>query len=879
MREEAHGMRVLAGSGIESETHLAFAALQQIVRPILDLVDRLPLPQASALRGALGVADGETDEPFLVSLAALSLLAEAAEEQPLLCLVDDAHWLDDASAGALVFVARRLEAEGIVLLFAAREGESRRFEAPGLPELRLGGLDATAAEALIDHEVHDKLSPEVRTRLVAEANGNPLALLELSSALSEAQLSGAEPVLAPIPVSARVERVFLARIRDLPEETQTVLLVAAAEDTGELAVVLPAAAGLAAPPEALDPAERGGLVSVHGPRLEFRHPLVRSAVYQGATLSKRRAVHEALASVLTAEGDADRRAWHRASATVEPDPAVVEDLVQAAKRAQRRSGFAAASVAYERAAALTADDRQQVQQLTSAAETAWLAGGLDRAATLLERARPRVSDAVERADVDRWRGLIEMNRGMPVSGYDILLRAATDVAGADAERALDLLNMAGVAAAYAGDLSGQVAVAEAARELAFEETEFARMLSALLIGIGAHAERNFASAVPRLRLALELADEIAAADGSQPLALMFAGRAALYLGDDDAVYRAHRRAETRARETGGFGSLAQLLAIVTTSELWLGRWDAAEADASEGVRLGEEIGQEHLVAQARVLLALLAALRGDEDQCRVLAERSREFATARGLGVVQEIARWTLTLLELGLGRAEEALTSAREISNTLAVYWAALDRIEAAVRAGEDALARSWLDEFEPWAEDAAPWARAVALHCRALLAESDSEAEELFAATLDAHTRAGRPFEHARSELAYGEFLRRTRRRVEARRHLNAALDGFTALGASTWAERARVELRASGKTARKRDPSTRGDLTPQELQIARFVAQGLSNREVAAQLFLSPRTIDFHLRNVFRKLGITSRTALVRLDLAEGEAENPVFPPVRT
>jgi DNA-binding CsgD family transcriptional regulator len=885
-REQAGGMRVLSGSGVESEAHLPFAALHQIVRPVLSLVENLPQPQAAALRGALGLAEAGGDDRFLISLAALSLLAEAAERQPLLCLVDDAHWLDDASADALVFVARRLEAEGIVMLFAARESESRRFEAPGLPELRVAGLDTVAAGALVDREAAVALSPEVRERLVTETGGNPLALLELSSALSEAQLSGAAPVLAPIPVSARVERAFLARVRRLPEETQTLLLVAAADDTGELATVLRAAAHLGAGAEALDAAEQAGLAQVRGAQLELRHPLVRSAVYQGAPLSRRQAVHRALASVLEGEGEADRRAWHRAAGCVEPDSAVVGELEQAAERARARSGFAAASLALERAAALTADEHEQVRQLTAAAENAWLAGRLDRARVLLERARPISAAPIERAEIDRWRGLIELNRGMPADGYEILMRAATEVAPIDGERALDLLNLASAGAAYVGDDEAQAAVAELARNLAVTESPFSRMLAALLVGIGSHAKGDFETAVPKLRLALELADDLVGTGVAQraPLALLFTGRAALYLGDDRAAYRAHHEAAARAREAGALGALTQILPILTITEVWAGHWDSGSANAREGLRLGRELGQDHLVAQALVLLALIAALRGDEEECRALAAESRELASARGLGVIAEIAQWALALLELGLGRAEEAVRRAREISHTLAIYWSMLDRIEAAVRTGELDSTRPWLALFERWVESSAtPWARAVLLHCRALLCEDEREAERLFVAALDAHSVATRAFEQARTELAFGEFLRRTRRRVDARAHLRAALDGFEALGATLWAERARVELRASGQTARKREPSTRGDLTAQELQIARFVAQGLSNREVAAQLFLSPRTIAFHLRNVFRKLGISSRTQLARLDLGSAgervaDATSPAIPPVR-
>jgi DNA-binding CsgD family transcriptional regulator len=883
-REQAAGMRVLSGSGIESEAHLPFAALHQIFRPVLDLVENLPGPQATAIRGALGMSAGGGDDRFLISLAALSLLAEAAEHQPLLCLVDDAHWLDDASADALAFAARRLEAEGVVMLFAARESEIRRFEAPGLPELRVDGLDPTAAGTLIDQREGFALSPEVRDRLVAESEGNPLALLELSSALSEAQLSGAEPLLAPIPVSIRVEHAFLARVHQLPEETQTLLLVAAADDTGELATVLQAAARLGAGADALDAAEHAGLAQVRETQLELRHPLVRSAVYQGATLSKRQAVHRALASVLEGEADADRRAWHRAAASLEPDPSVVEDLEQAAQRARGRSGFAAASLAFERAAALTPDEHQRVRQLTAAAENAWLAGRFERAVALLERARPLAGTTIERAEIARYRGLVELTRGQPADAYGVLMEAATNVAPIDGERALALLNLASVTAAVAGDSDANIAIGKVVRELAVDETPFAGMLTQLLLGLGAHSELDFDRAAASLRSAFAFEEQLREAALAEHVAVLFAARAALYLGDDQAAYRRYREAADKARASGLVGGLTQNLGILITAEVWAGRWDSAWAMAQEGLRLGRETGQDHLAAQMVVLLALVAALRGEEDECRALAGQANEVASTRGLRLVADVASWALLLLELGLGRPEEPLTRTRDISGTLVVFWSALDRIEAAVRVDDHTTAGAWLASFEPWADaTAAPWARAVALHCRALLCEDESETERLFVAALDMHEQATRPFERARTELAFGEFLRRTRQRVAAREHLRAALDRFERLGATPWAERARAELRASGERARRRVPTTRGDLTAQELQIAHFVSDGLSNKEVAAQLFLSPRTIDFHLRNVFRKLGISSRTQLARLELDRagengGDVASQAIRPVR-
>ena len=439
----------------------------------------------------------------MISLAVLSLLAEAAEDGPLLCLIDDAHWLDLASSDALVFVGRRLEAEGIAMLFAVREHEGYGFEAGGLPELALGGLDPQAAAAVIGRRANVALSPEARQRLVAATGGNPLALLELPEVLSEAQLAGAEPMLAPLPVGERIERAFLARVHRLPEDTQTLLLVAAAEDSGDLATVLSAAAQLGAAPQALDAAEREGLARVRGDQLEFHHPLVRSAVYHSAPLSRRHIAHRALASVLNGESEVDRRAWHHAAATVGPDPAVVSELDQAAQRARKRSGFAAASLAFERAAALTSNEDQRVRRMIAAAENAWLGGRVERAAMLLTQAQPLASEPTHRADIDRYLGLIEMMDGIPGDACHLLFRAASAVAPLDGQRALQLLNLASVAATWADDGEAAVAIARLAQGLAVD-TPIDHMLVALLTGIGAHFEGDFAAAASPIATGREL---------------------------------------------------------------------------------------------------------------------------------------------------------------------------------------------------------------------------------------------------------------------------------------------------------------------------------------------------------------------------------------
>jgi DNA-binding CsgD family transcriptional regulator len=864
---QADDMRVLRSRGIESEAQLPYAGLHQILRPVLADADRLPAPQARALRGALGLQDGAGDEWFLVSLAVLSLLAEAAERGPLLCLVDDAHWLDDASAESLMFAGRRLEAEGVVLIFAARDGDMRSFEAPEFDVLRLSGLDADASAALLDDRLSTALSGKARQRLIDGTGGNPLALLELSSTLGEGQLAGVEPQFEPLPISARLERAFLQQARRLSDAAQTLLLVAATDDAGETATLVAAAARLGAGVEALDEAEEASLLHVRGARIEFRHPLIRSAVYHGAPLSRRHAAHLALASVLGGGADADRRAWHRAAACVEPDAEVVEELEQTARRARQRSGFVPASLAFERAAALATGDRQRARLLISAGENAWFAGRPERSMMLLERALPLAGEAVERAEVDFWRALVEVNVGVPAEACELLVHSAPLMAAVDRELGLYMLCVASVAAGYSDDPAAVAAIAELAARVPAADTPVGRFLEHFLRGAGSFFAEDFEAAAPSLRAALELADQAHASASPRLLGLLLiAGGAGLFLGDDGAALHLNRRLVGFARDTGALTLLTQALPRLALTQIADGHWPSASAGLTEGVQLAKQIGQHQVLAHMESELALLAALRGDEEECRSLAALSSEHAAARRLIHVAHTARWALVVLELGRGRPEEALVHAREISTLPIALWSSLDRIEAAVRAGATDTAREWLTTLAAWAESSrVPWALAAVQHGRALLCADDDEAEQAFAAAVKMHAGTSRPFDRARTELAFGEYLRRARRRVEGREHLRLALDGFESLGATAWTESARAGLRASGQTARRRDSSTLDELTAQELQIANYVGAGLSNRDVAAQLFLSPRTIDFHLRNVFRKLGISSRSELARLELA--------------
>jgi DNA-binding CsgD family transcriptional regulator len=599
-------------------------------------------------------------------------------------------------------------------------------------------------------------------------------------------------------------------------------------------------------------------------QVELRHPLVRSAIYQGAPLSQRRAVHGALAAVLVGDTRADRRAWHRAAASIEPDPAAVDELEQAARRAQARCGYVAASLALERAAALTADEPRQARLLTKAAENAWLPGQVPRARALLRRARALSAEPAVRADADRLLGMIELTCGVPADSSQILAAAADDVAEGDPQRALYLLSLASWGAALARDAEAVVAIADRAQRLSVDDAPASRFLLTRLAGLRAHFKRDFDAAAARFRTTLGLVADVDADGLPERLGLL--SPVGLFLCDDSAVLAVHRRVAAKAREDGMVTLLTQALPWVALGDIWSGHWPSASATLVEGRELARGTSQHQIEAHLIAIEALLAAVRGDESQCRARAGEALELAAARRLVHVSLCATWALAVLELGLGRPEAALTHARALPKTAGIDWDALDRIDAAVRAGERETAHAWLDAFEPWAlSSRAPWGQAVALHCRALLATDPAEAERLFLAALEMHDRAGRPFERARTELALGELLRRARRRAHARTYLRAALERFEALGSALWAERARTELRASGETARKRDPSTLDELTAQEVQIAQLVAEGRTNRDVAGHLFLSPRTIDYHLRNVFRKLDITSRTELARMDLA--------------
>ena len=855
---------VLRATGVESESELAFAGLHQLLRPVLGLLDRLPASQAGALAGAFGLDGAAVGDRFLVSLGTLGLLAEAAEERGLVCVVDDAQWLDEPSAEALVFASRRLEAEGVVVFMAVREPDVRTFEASGLPELRLAGLSGEAAAALLAEHAGPGLAATVHDTLVTFSGGNPLALIELPASLTAEQLAGREPLVEPLPVGANVERVFLGRIRALPPSAQELLLLVAADDSGDLAAILRAAGALGIDVGALDQVQAADLVRVDGAVVAFRHPLVRSAVYRSAGFSQREAVHLALANALPGEADADRRAWHLAAASPVPDVAVAEELEHSAVRARLRGGHAAAATALERAAQLSADDVSRGRRLVAAAEAHWLGGRAQRAGALVQQAEHLLTSPELRARAALLRGAYEFERGRPLDAQEVLVAGASEIASLDPRMALELLVRATEACLFAGRIAEFGRFGELARTIPVDGRDELLFLRALIEGTAYIQHGDNERAVAALQTARRHAEAF-----EHPRYLLSASGADNHVGDFVRSRARRRRAVAQLRGAGALGDLPIALDLLAASQVWFAEFGAATANAAEGLRLASATGQ-HLHASFQLAtIARVDALQGREADCRAHAAEAMELAVAGGLAMTGAVALMALGQLELGLGRGEEALAHLQAIAEpgsdlahpTVALY-SAPDLAEAAARARQPHLGRPALARFTAWA-DRVPvrWPAAAAARMRALLSERD-DADEHFEEALRLHADAELPFEQARTRLLYGEHLRRTRRRADARPHLRSALAVFERTGARPLAERAGGELRATGETARRREPSTIDQLTPQELQIARFVSEGSSNREVAAKLFLSPRTVEYHLHKVFTKLGIASRVELAKL-----------------
>jgi DNA-binding CsgD family transcriptional regulator/tetratricopeptide (TPR) repeat protein len=852
--------RVARTTGVEGEMELPFAALQHLCSPFLEFMERLPEPQRDALAVAFGLSAGPSPNPFLVGLAVLGLMSETAEEQPLLGVIDDAQWLDRASARALAFVARRLLAERIALVFAARTlGDTTA----GLPELDVKRLGHRDARALLESVLPAPLDDGVLERIVVETRGNPLALIELPRGLTPAQLAGGFGLPATVPLSASIEESYTRRLATLPHEARRLLLVAAADPVGDPALVWRAARRLGIPAAAAETVQAEDLLTLT-PRVVFRHPLVRSAVYGAAGLKERRAIHRALAEATEPETDPDRRAWHRAQAEPGPDEAVAAELERSADRAQARGGFAAAAAFLERAATMTPDAEHRTRRALAAARTKFQAGAVDDALRLLVTAETGGLSELQQAHVDLLRAetVFVVTRGPDAP--PLLVEAAGRLSGLDPVLARETYLEALSAAMFAGRLAragaGVLEVAQAARA-APAPPHAPRAPDVLLDGLAALFSEGYEAAVPVLRQALQAFDGARMSPAEQLRWKWLATVSSLHLWYDtrwELIAEGHVRL---ARKTGALGELPFALTQRVYVHLFAGELPAA-ASLVEEIQAATEASDTVVAPYAAVGLLVL---RGRQAEAGYLIERGRAELMQRGEGVGLTVLDWAEAILYNGLGRYEDARAAALraiEDPHTLAASnWGMVELIEAAARAGTPALADDALRRLvDTTAASGTDWALGIAARSRALLRDGP-DAEDLYVEATDRLARSRMAVDLARAHLLYGEWLRRKRRRVDARRQLRVAHDLFSGFGMEAFAERARVELQATGEHARKRTPETIDQLTPQELQISRLASEGNTNREIAAQLFISASTVEYHLRKAFRKLDVKSRTQLAR------------------
>jgi DNA-binding CsgD family transcriptional regulator len=854
--EHAHGCRVLRAVGVESEMELPFAALHQLCAPLLDGLERLPPPQRDALGTAFGLSSGAPPDRFLVGLALLSLLSEAAEQKPLVSLIDDSQWLDGSSAQVLAFVARRLEAESVLLLFAARE-PGGLDELAGLPEMRLEGLSDADARELFALRITGPLDEPVRERIIAEARGNPLALLELPQRLSPAELSGGFGVPGGLP--GRIEASYRRGIGQLPAQTQRLLLVAAAEPLGDPTLLWRAAAELGIPTDAAAAAEADDLLAI-GTRVTFRHPLLRSAIYHPASPEEKRSAHRALAGATDPEIDPDRRAWHRSQAASSPDEDVASELERSAGRAQARGGLAAAAAFLERSAELTPEEAPRAERALAAAQAKAQAGEPDAALGLLATAQEGPLDDLQRARADLLRAQIAfaVNRGSDAP--PLLLAAARRLELLDVRLARETYLEALQAAMFVGRLSSGVGlpeVAQAARG-APEPAEPPRAADLLLDGLALLNTEGHAAAALTLKRALSAfsSEDLPAEEGLRWLWL--ASRAAVDLWDDESWELLSTRHVQLARNAGALSVLPIALISRMGVQLWTGEL-AAAAWLNHEVEAVTDATGSHLAPYGALGLA---AFLGREVESSELIETSLKEVVGRGEGQGLGLIDWTSAVLYNGVGRYEDALDAAQQAGEhpeELPFAWGLVELIEAATRSGKAARAADALQRLSKTTRPSGTdWALGIEARSRALLSDGEA-AEQLYREAIDRLGRTRVRWALARAHLVYGEWLRRENRRVDARDELRTAHELLSSMGAEAFAERAARELRATGENVRKRAAETRGRLTAQETQIARLAADGYTNPEIGAQLFISPRTVEYHLHKVFTVFSIASRTEL--------------------
>jgi DNA-binding CsgD family transcriptional regulator len=859
LAEQATECRVLNATGVQSEMELAFAAVHQLCLPILDDVGSLPAPLCDALRTAFGLSSGATPDKFLVGLAVLNLLSEVAVQRPVVCVVDDEQWIDRASAQILGFVARRLVAESVGLVFAARIPSG---DLAGLPELAVTGLQPADAQALLETELSGPLDSRVRDLIVAETRGNPLALLELSRGARPDQLAGGFGLLGSVQPSERVEDSFRRRIDTLPEQTRRLLVVAAADPIGDPALVLRAAARLGIDGKAAAPAHEADVVRFDT-RVRFRHPLMRSVVYRSAALEEKQRVHGALAEVTDREHDPDRRAWHRAHAAAGPDEDVAAELERSAGRAQARGGLAAAAAFLERATMLTVDVNRRIDRALDAASAKVEAGALDAAQELLSVAASGPLSDWQQARIDLIGAELAFvaSRGRDVP--DLLLQAARRLAPIDAELSRATYLQALSSAMFAGRLAiggGVVDVARAAAG-APPSPNSPRAPDLFLDGLVAHYTQGYAAGLPILRQALRVFGEGMSADEELRWHWV-AGVVARHVWDDATWQVLSERHVQLARDVGALGELP--LALNSRAFMLLFAGDLAGARALiEELRPAAAATGSNLAPYAALGLAALAGRRA---QAAALIDATIKDVTVRGEGIGITVAEWANGVLNNAIGDYQRAATaaqhSAEHLGEMVAPTWATVELIEAASRSGQTDVATRALSRLaDITSASGSDWALGVEARSRALLTEGNA-AEKLYRESIERLGQTRVQAELARAHLLYGEWLRRQRRRVDARAQLRTAHDMLEIMGMEAFADRARRELLATGETVRKRTARTTDrQLTAQESQIARIARDGLSNPEIAARLFISVRTVQYHLSKVFTKLGIESRGQLGR------------------
>ena len=851
------GCRIARAAGVQSEMELPFAGLHQLCAPMLDSLQRLPPPQRDAVRTAFGMSAGPAPDRFLVGLGVLSLLSEVAEERPLVCVVDDEQWLDRASAQVLGFVARRLVAESVGMVFAVRTPSS---ELAGLTELRVEGLHEADARTLLDAALTGPLDARVRDQILAETQGNPLALLELPRGLTTQQLAGGFGFPGAVRLSGGIDESFRQRVGLLPEQTRRLLLIAAAEPVGDPVLVWRAAAKLGIDLGAAAPAVEAGLVEF-GTRVRFRHPVVRSVVYGSALPQERQAVHGALAEGTDAQLDPDRRAWHRANAAPGPDEAVAAELERCADRARARGGVAAAVAFLERATMLTLDPARRTERALDAAGANLQAGAFDAVRHMLSLAEAGAITDLQQARIDLLAAGLAFVTNRGSDAPSLLLKAAKRLEQIDPELSRASYLQAFSAAMMAGRLALGGGVLEVARAVgaAPPPLHATRASDLFLDGLAAHFEEGFEAGLPILRSALEVFG-IGMSVDEQLRCHWVAGVGAPHLWDDERWHLLSERHVQLARGVGALTDLPLALSMRAFTMLFAGDMTGAACLVGE-IQVVMDATGSHLAPYAELGLA---ALRGEQAEAAALIDATIREVNLRGGGIGIAVAEWWNAVLNNGLGSYEKAMQAAQRATSysveLVVPGWAEVELVEAAVRSGHDDVAA---DALRRLAERTTPcgtdWARGVEARSRALLSESEA-AERLYLESIESLGNTRIRTELARAHLLYGEWLRRERRRIDARAQLRIAHKMLEAMGMEAFAERARRELRATGETARKRSVAT-GDtqLTAQEAQVARMARDGLTNAEIGARLFISPRTAQYHLRKVFTKFGIESRGQL--------------------